>query len=112
MNPTGYYDESLEIPEIAKKHLEKLEKAVEKLLSASVKFGKVYIVTNAAEGWVQFSSKKYMPKVYEILKHIEVISARTCFEKLYPGDSYEWKMQAFTNIQKALESSMITNIIA
>lgn len=112
LNPTGYYDESLEIPEMAKKHLEKLEKAVEKVLRASIKLGKTYIVTNAAEGWVQFSSKKYMPGVYEALKKVEVISARSLFEKLYPGDSYEWKIQAFTNIQKELESSMVTNIIA
>lgn len=112
LNPSGFYDESLEIPEMAIKHLEKLEKAVEKVLTASVKHGKTYIVTNAAEGWVQFSSQKYMPLVYEALKKVEVISARSLFESLYPGDSYEWKIQAFTNIQKELESSVITNIIA
>ena len=112
MNPTGFYDDSMEIPEIAKKHLEKLEKAVQKLLNASVKLGKTYIVTNAAAGWVEFSSKTYMPLVYEAIKHVEVISARSLFEGLYPGDSYEWKIQAFTNIQKDLESSIITNIIA
>ena len=112
LNPTGYYEEDIEIPEMAKKHLEKLEKAVEQLITSSVKLGKTYIVTNAAEGWVQFSSKKYMPKVYEALKDVEVISARSLFEMQFPGDSYEWKMQAFTNIQKDLESSIITNIIA
>lgn len=112
LNPTGFYEEDVEIPEMAKKHLEKLEKAVEKLIIASVKLGQTYIVTNAAEGWVQFSSKKYMPKVYEALSGVEVISARSLFEQQFPGDSYEWKMQAFTNIQKDLESSMITNIIA
>ena len=100
------------MPEIAKKHLEKLEKAVEKVLTSSVKHGKTYIVTNAAEGWVQFSSQKYMPLVYEAIKNVEVISARSMFEHLFPGDSYEWKIQAFTNIQKQLESSLITNIIA
>lgn len=112
LNPTGFYEEDVEIPELAKKHLAKLEKAVEKLITSSVKLGKTYIVTNAAEGWVQFSSKKYMPKVYSALEGVEVISARSLFEQQFPGDSYEWKMQAFTNIQKDLESSMITNIIA
>jgi hypothetical protein len=102
----------MEIPEIAKKHLEKLEKAVQKVLNASVKLGKTYIVTNAAAGWVEFSSKKYMPLVHEAIKNVEVISARSLFEHLYPGDSYEWKIQAFTNIQKDMESMMITNIIA
>lgn len=89
-----------------------MEKAVEKVLTESVKHGKTYIVTNAAEGWVQFSSKKYMPSVYEALKKVEVISARSLYEGLYPGDSYEWKIQAFTKIQKELETSIITNIIA
>ena len=112
LNPTGFYDETSEVPEIAKKHLEKLEKAVEKVLTSSVKHGRTFIVTNAAEGWVQFSSQKYMPLVYEALKKIEVISARSLFESMYPGDSYEWKIQAFTNIQKELQSSAITNIIA
>lgn len=112
LNPTGYYDENLEVPEVAKKHLEKLEKAVEKVLTSSVKHGRTYIVTNAAEGWVQFSSQKYMPLVYEALKKVEVISARSLFESIYPGDSYEWKIQAFTNIQKELKSSVITNIVA
>lgn len=82
------------------------------MLTSSVKHGRVYIVTNATEGWVQFSAQKYMPLVYEALKKVEVISARSLFERLYPGDTYEWKIQAFTNIQKELESSVITNIVA
>lgn len=82
------------------------------MLTSSVKHGKTYIVTNAAEGWVQFSSQKYMPLVHKALKNVEVISARSHFEHLFPGDSYEWKIQAFSNIQKELEKEVITNIIA
>lgn len=50
----------------------------------SKKFGKTYIVTNAAEGWVELSARRFMPKVNAELKDIEIISARTRYEKLYP----------------------------
>lgn len=32
------------------------------ILSASLKLGDVSIITNAAKGWVEYSSKKYLPK--------------------------------------------------
>jgi hypothetical protein len=31
------------------------------MLEISVEHGKTYIITNAAEGWVEFSCKKFMP---------------------------------------------------
>lgn len=46
-----------------------------------------YIITNAAEGWVQMSAKRFLPRTYAELKsEITIISARTKFEKLYPHD--------------------------
>ena len=44
-----------------------------------------FIITNAAEGWVQMSARRFLPRVYQEIKHdITIISARTKFEKLYP----------------------------
>ncbi len=45
----------------------------------------VFIITNAAEGWVEMSSERFLPKVYQqVNQGITIISARTKFEKLYP----------------------------
>ena len=61
LNPSGYI-ENLELSEEAVKELKRLDEQASKLLKQSFKFGDVYIVTNAAKGWVEYSSQKYMPK--------------------------------------------------
>ena len=62
-----------------------LDDTASKVLSKSKKFGRVYIVTNAAEGWCEFSGARFLPKVFEELQSdITIISARTRYEKLYP----------------------------
>jgi hypothetical protein len=38
------------------------------MLTLALKYGKTFIITNAAEGWVQFSAAKFMPSVYPILE--------------------------------------------
>lgn len=66
------------------------------MLSVAKQNGHVYIVTNAVEGWVEETAKRYLPNVYQFLKNdIIVISARTQFEKLYPNDKHMWKIHAF-----------------
>jgi hypothetical protein len=43
------------------------------------------IITNAAEGWVELSAIRFLPKTYELLKTgIEIISARSKFENAFP----------------------------
>ena len=56
------------------------------MLEVSVEHGKTYIITNAAEGWVEFSAKKFMPAVLPILQKVSIISARAKFQKLFPTD--------------------------
>ena len=53
-----------------------LEKSAKKILELSVAKGKTYIITNAGEGWVQYSAEKFMPTVVPILSQIKIISAR------------------------------------
>lgn len=75
--------------------------------------GTVIIITNAAEGWVELSAQRFMPKTAKVLrKTIEIISARTKYEKLYPRDYQEWKIQAFMEVKQKLEINAITNLIA
>jgi hypothetical protein len=56
----------------------------------------VLIITNAADGWVELSSERFLPKVGRVIKEgVRIISARSKFEKLFPHNYQEWKIRAF-----------------
>lgn len=83
------------------------------MIKKSKELGKVYIVTNAAQGWVELSAKRFLPKVNEELQqNVTIISARTKYEKLYPKNYQKWKVEAFLETKKDMEDSAITNLIA
>jgi hypothetical protein len=46
------------------KHLSSIEERVVNLLEVCLKQSKVVIITNARKGWVEFSSKRFMPRVH------------------------------------------------
>ena len=77
-----------------------------------MKISQLFIITNAAEGWVEYSAKRYLPKVSELIPQIKVLSARTSYESMFPGNSHEWKMRAFLQTLKDLEMGAVTNLIA
>ena len=76
-----------------------------KLLVDSQKKGKVLIITNAAEGWVELSAQRFLPLTAQVLKKgkIEVISARTRYETLLPKQYQEWKVRSFLDITAKIE---------
>ena len=78
-----------------KNTMKNLDQLVSNLLSKSLEKGHVFIITNAAYGWVEFSAKKLYPSSYELLKKIKIVSARSMCEKKYPGDYRQWKTKAF-----------------
>ena len=94
-----------------RKKLEKLEKSVLQLINISLSKGEVFIITNASEGWVEYTSSKYYPKFYEILDKIKIISARGEWEGIFPDDINEWKMNSFSNLRRYFDSKLVTNII-
>jgi len=48
--------------------------------------GKVMIITNAADGWVELSAQRFLPNTFEVLwADIEIVSARSKFERELPG---------------------------
>ena len=104
-------NENMILNENEKKKIEKLEKSALKLLNMAISKGDVYIITNAGLGWVEYSSQKFYPKVFEILPKIKIISARGQWEKEYPGDSRKWKIQTFLSLQKEMNTKLVTNII-
>ena len=107
----GTYNKNMILTKSEQKKIEKLEKSALNLLNMAISKGDVYIITNAGLGWVEFSSKKYYPKIFEILPKIKIISARFEWENMFPNDTQRWKIQTFLSLQKELNTKLVTNII-
>lgn len=90
-------DEDSLLPASLSKELRLLEDQVIQMLQESIKYGNVKIVTNAEEGWVQLSGRRFMPNLINFLTqhHIKVISARSAYESAYPDLPSSWKTAAF-----------------
>ena len=97
-----------------KLNMKNLDQLVSSLLTKSMEKGEVFIITNAAYGWVEFSSKKLYPLTHNILKKIKIISARGMCEKKYPGDYRQWKTYAFIETMKENKINLLktANIIS
>ena len=111
LTPGGIFDEDMDLPEIDSEKLTQLEELVSKILNDAVEKGNVYIITNAGKGWVEYSAKKFYPSILPILSKIKIISARRQYEKVFPGNSRQWKIGAFLNLQKSVNLKLVTNII-
>ena len=111
LTPEGVFNENINLSDVEKEKILKLEQAVFKLLTEAVEKGNVYIITNAGNGWVEYSANKFYPSIIPILEKIKIISARGEYEKIFPGNSRQWKIEAFLNLQKNLNIKLVTNII-
>jgi len=99
------------LPAPVQRHLQGIERAAQKLLELALRLGRTFIITNAMNGWVEYSAAKYVPDLLTVLQKIRVISARTKYEPQYPGEVREWKIQAFLEVQRQLDAEIITNLI-
>ena len=91
--------------------MKEIENNISIILKESIEKGDVYIITNAGINWVQFSANLFYPKISELLKKVKIISARGEYEKTYPGNLRQWKIQAFLNLLKDVNNTLVTNII-
>jgi hypothetical protein len=71
---------------------------VEKLLTRAMSVAHVVVVTNAEAGWVELSAGRFMPRLLPLLRRLEVVSARSTYEAMYPDSPGQWKVQAFAAI--------------
>ena len=111
LTPGGSFNEEIKLSDSDIEKLKKIEECVFLILTESIEKGNVFIITNAGKGWVEFSANKFYPSIMELLKKIEIISARGEFEKKYPGNSRQWKIQAFLDLLKYVNIKLVTNII-
>ena len=78
-----------------------------------IKFAKVIIITNAKEGWVEYSSYFLLPRVHQLIEtYVPVISAQSEFSGMFPRDPSKWKELAFKQMWEAeglLERNCVMN---
>lgn len=68
-----------------------------KLLEKALLFGEVHLVTNAEAGWVEMSAEAFLPAVVPLLPKVNIVSARSSYQTLYPDQPSMWKVEAFRN---------------
>lgn len=77
------------------RQLKDLEVSIIKVLETSLLKGEVIIVTNAETNWVQLSAQKFVPGVVPLLNKMQIISARSTYEGMFPDAPLKWKYCAF-----------------
>jgi len=100
------------LPASVERHLQEIQGAARRLLELAMRLGHTFIITNAMEGWVEYSAAKWVPELLPILQKVRVISARTKYEPHFPGEVSKWKIQAFLEVQRQLDSQIITNLLS
>ena len=111
LTPKGTFSEDIQLSPSDYKKMQQIANYVYDILKESIEKGDVYIITNAGIKWVQFSANLFYPNISELLKKIKIISARGEYEKSFPGNLRQWKIQAFLNLLKNVDNKLVTNII-
>jgi len=81
-------------------------------LETATKAGHTYIITNAMSGWVESSAARWAPELLPVLRSVRIVSARDKFQAAFPDDARQWKIQAFLEVQRQLDATPITNLVA
>jgi hypothetical protein len=93
--------------------LKPLDEVASQLLKKASSCGNTFIITNAEEGWVQHSAQVFLPKTFAAIEEndITIISARSCYEKIYPEEKQRWKQEAFLSLLEQYEREIVTNLV-
>ena len=75
--------------------------ALEPLLLHAMELGRVAIVTNGMEGWVEKSCGIFMPKLLPLIEKLTVVSAQGRYKPAFPFKPIEWKRRTFQDILRA-----------
>mmetsp|Transcript_29227 Transcript_29227/g.51115 ORF Transcript_29227/g.51115 Transcript_29227/m.51115 type:complete len:458 (+) Transcript_29227:103-1476(+) len=102
----------IQLPEPVLRCLKEIEKVVINLLSLALSLGHTFIITNAVKGWVEHSAAKHIPGIMPVLQRVRVVSARSRYEAYYPGEVAKWKAETFLEVQRQLDSQVVTNVVS
>lgn len=94
--------------DLEKQKMADIDQVAQQTLLSALDMAEVTIVTNSAEGWVDFCCETFMPSTHATLldRRIEIISARERYEREYPGDPLKWKTEAFTSVLSEVDSEV------
>lgn len=92
-------------------HFQELDRILLNFLESVSQYGKIVIVTNAMADWVKMSSI-VIPKTYNLIKKIRIVSARGLFGQ-YTKEMMNWKKMAFQMvIKQEYKRKPVMNIIS
>lgn len=96
-----------------RKQIEIIEEYIITILTKSLNKGSVFIITDSSEGWVEASTKLFYPNLVPLLDRVNIISARSLYEKKYPKNKDMWKLNTFLDLQRKynFDKNKLTNII-
>ena len=80
---------------------EVLSMVVGTLLLEAAQLGRVVIVTNGTQGWVEDSCKWFMPTLVPLISQLTVISAQGRYGDMFPSKPIEWKRRTFRDVLDA-----------
>jgi len=100
------------LPTHVEQHLRSTQQVARRLLERALQSGHTFIITNARNGWVEYSAEKWAPGLLPVLQKVRVISARSKYEPQFPGQASMWKVAAFLDVQRKLNSQIISNLIS
>ena len=79
-------------------YFSKLDMLLYKIFSECMKYGTIFIVTNASIRWVLLSSEM-LPNTKKIIdRYLKIISARDTYQEKYPGKIDLWKKMVFQEL--------------
>lgn len=94
------------LPRNFQRLFEEITRLTERVLREASKYGEVILITNSDEGWVKYSCERYLPRLLPVLEGYRIVSARTLYERFYPGQPLCWKAAAFAHEVNELYESM------
>lgn len=94
------------------KKLDQLSELVMHFLDTILPLGKIVIVTNALDGWVRSSCEEFLPKLVPYLEQVEIISARSMFQKQHPNAPIIWKANAFAKAMEILQDATTKQVFS
>jgi len=93
--------------------LRKLDCAAQALIELALQqTDEVFIITNAESGWVELSSRAWLPSVASLLNKVTIVSARSTFEAAFPNSPSSWKLNAFQECLLRFRKSQCTTLTA
>lgn len=90
----------------------KLDIAIYKFINQLMRYGKVFIITNATSEWINVT-KKLLPNTASIFNWVKVISARELYSNQHPTNVDAWKQLCFQKVaRKYMSKQKINNFIS